>query len=113
MMADLLCTLVFVFDVFPQLSLVIRLPDVVRKGIKSTFKLRIKNCNEVLLYCQTILTPIAPIQIAAAKVEVLLKTPLYSPPSNPIINPYALKLRRDGLIRKYCDFMKVRCVHSV
>ena len=94
MKKDLLCILVFVFDVFPQLSLVIGLPDIVGEGIESTFKLRMKFCcKRRLLYIVRLLTPIAPTHIAAVKVEVLLKTPLYSPPSNPIINPYGLKLR--------------------
>ena len=111
-MNDLLCTLVFVFDVLPQLSLVIRFPDVVCKGIESTFKLRMKICCRedysiyVLCRCR-LLTPIAPTHIAAVKVEVLLKTPLYSPPSNPIVNPYRLKMRGDQMIRKYWDFKKL------
>ena len=67
------------FDVFPQLALVIRLPDVVCQGIESTFKLRMKMCCEkIFVNCQLrgLLTPIAPTHIAAVKVEVLLKTPL-------------------------------------
>ena len=100
------------FDVLPQLSLVIRFPDVVCKGIESTFKLRMKICFRedysiyVLCRCR-LLTPIAPTHIAAVKVEVLLKTPLYSPPSNPIVNPYGLKMRGDQMSRKYWDFKKL------
>ena len=113
-MSDLLCILVFVFDVFPQLSLVIRLPDVVCKGIESTLKLRMKmwRLEKLIVNGQGLLTPIAPTHIAAVKVEVLLKTPLYSPPSNPIINPNGLKLRGDGMIRKDWWLYKVVLTQS-
>ena len=48
LLAKLFCCLVFVFDVLPQLALVVGLPDVVSKGIKPSLELK-KIVNDYIL----------------------------------------------------------------
>ena len=42
LMVTLFCSLIFVFDVLPQLALVLGLPEVVCSGIKGSLKLKQK-----------------------------------------------------------------------